>query len=136
METREETGMKSGNRTPRPFETTPTLGRDPVENAARAAEETADDLKARVTETVSRAKEKVAEAYDRTSDVASRAYRQAMDYSRENPGKATLVALGAGFGAGVLFAQGMPRSRGYRRMLPTVAMAVADAVLDVFDYRR
>ena len=98
----------------------------------------AEDVKAKVTEGFRQAKDKLSDAYDRSSDVATKAYSRAMDYSRENPRTATLVALGAGFGAGILFSYGMPsrRNSNYRSMFPSVALAVADAVLGVFDNRR
>jgi ElaB/YqjD/DUF883 family membrane-anchored ribosome-binding protein len=133
MENREENTVRS-TRTPRPFENTTV--RDAVDTAMGAAEEKAEDLKGRVTEGFRQAKDKLSDAYERSSDVATRAYGRAMDYSRENPRTATLVALGAGFGAGLLFSYGMPRRNSYRSMFPSVALAVADAVLDVFDHRR
>ena len=136
METREENVV---NRPPTPraarFD---AAVRDTTEAAARAAEEGAEDLKARVTDTVNRAKDKLTDAYEKSSDAATRAYSRAMDYSRENPRTATLVALGAGIGVGMLVgaSMGSGRSRGYRRMFPSMALAVADAVLDVFEHRR
>lgn len=134
METREDNAVRS-TRTPRPFESTNV--REAVDTAVGAAEQKAEDLKGKVTEGFRQAKDKLSDAYDRSSDVASRAYGRAMDYSRENPRTATLVALGAGFGAGVLFSYGMPSRRtNYRSMFPSVALAIADAVLGVFDNRR
>jgi ElaB/YqjD/DUF883 family membrane-anchored ribosome-binding protein len=134
METREE-NVLTGTTLPRSarFE---KVARD-ADSAVRAAEETADDLKARVTEKVNQAKEKLTDVYERSSDAATRAYSRAMDYSRDNPRTATLVALGAGIGVGMLFGASMSgRTRSYRRMFPTMALAVADAVLDVFEHRR
>jgi ElaB/YqjD/DUF883 family membrane-anchored ribosome-binding protein len=134
METREENVVRS-TRTPRPFESTNV--REAVDAAVGVAEEKTEDMKAKVTEGIRQAKDKLTDAYDRSSEVATRAYSRAMDYSRENPRTATLVALGAGFGAGILFSYGMPsRRNSYRSMFPSVALAVADAVLGVFDNRR
>jgi ElaB/YqjD/DUF883 family membrane-anchored ribosome-binding protein len=135
METREENVVRS-TRTPRPFESTNV--REAVDTAVGVAEEKVDDLKAKVSEGYRQAKDKLSDAYDRSSEVATRAYSRAMDYSRENPRTATLVALGAGFGAGILFSYGMPsrRNSSYRSMFPSVALAVADAVLGAFDHRR
>jgi ElaB/YqjD/DUF883 family membrane-anchored ribosome-binding protein len=133
METREENAVRTATSRAR-FENNV---RETADAAARTAEETAEDLKARVTETVNRAKDKLTDAYEKSSDAATRAYSRAMDYSRENPRTATLVALGAGIGVGMLFGAGMSgRSRSYRRMFPSMALAVADAVLDVFEHRR
>lgn len=135
METREDNAVRN-TRTPRPFESTNV--REAVDAAVGVAEEKAEDVKAKVTEGFRQAKDKLNDAYDRSSDAATKAYSRAMDYSRENPRTATLVALGAGFGAGVLFSYGMPsrRNSSYRSMFPSVALAVADAVLGVFDKRR
>jgi ElaB/YqjD/DUF883 family membrane-anchored ribosome-binding protein len=135
METREENVVKGPTTTPRArFDTSV---RDTADQTARAVEDTAEDLKTRVTDTVNRAKDKINDAYERGSDAATRAYTRAMDYSRENPRTATLVALGAGIGVGMLMGAGMSgRSRSYRRMFPSMALAVADAVLDVFEHRR
>jgi ElaB/YqjD/DUF883 family membrane-anchored ribosome-binding protein len=134
METREENVVRN-TRTPRPFESTNV--REAVDAAVGVAEEKAEDVKAKVTEGFRQAKDKLSEAYDRSSDVATRYYSRAMDYSRENPRTATLVALGAGFGAGVLFTYGTSRrNSNFRGMFPSVALAVADAVLGVFDNRR
>lgn len=134
METREENVVKGPMTTPRArFDTSV---RD-TEAAVRAAEDTAEDLKARVTEKVNQAKEKLTDVYEKSSDAATRYYSRAMDYSRENPRTATLVALGAGIGVGMLVgaSMGSGRTRGYRRMFPSI-LAVADAVLDVFEHRR
>lgn len=134
METREDNVVRNA-RTPRPFENTNV--REAVDAAVGVAEEKAEDMKAKVTEGFRQAKDKLSDAYDRSSDVATKAYSRAMDYSRENPRTATLVALGAGFGAGVLFSYGTSRrGTNYRSMFPSVALAVADAVLGVFDNRR
>ena len=134
METREDNVVRN-TRTPRPFESTNV--REAVDAAVGVAEEKAEDMKAKVTEGFRQAKDKLSDAYDRSSEVATRAYSRAMDYSRENPRTATLVALGAGFGAGVLFSYGTSRrGASYRSMFPSVALAVADAVLGVFDNRR
>jgi ElaB/YqjD/DUF883 family membrane-anchored ribosome-binding protein len=133
METREDNVVRN-TRTPRPFESTNV--REAVDAAVGVAEEKTEDMKAKVTEGIRQAKDKLSDAYDRSSEVATRAYSRAMDYSRENPRTATLVALGAGFGAGVLFSYGTSRRSSYRSMFPSVALAVADAVLGVFDNRR
>jgi ElaB/YqjD/DUF883 family membrane-anchored ribosome-binding protein len=84
---------------------------------------------------VKEAREKFQRAYERSSDAVTQAYDRAMDYSRENPRTATLVALGAGFGIGVLFAYGVAGGRRDRRFLPALASTLADAVLDVVGRR-
>lgn len=134
METREENAVRGTSASRARFDATV---RDAADAAVHTAEETAEDLKTRVTDTVNRAKDKLTDAYEKGSDAAGRAYSRAMDYSRENPRTATLVALGAGIGVGMLFGASMSgRTRGYRKMFPSMALAVADAVLDVFEHRR
>jgi hypothetical protein len=80
---------------------------------------------------VRQARERVADAYGRTAETAGRVYDRAIDFGRENPGTATLLALGAGVAVGLWLAGG---DRGYRdRVVPTLATRVAEAMLDIFD---
>jgi ElaB/YqjD/DUF883 family membrane-anchored ribosome-binding protein len=95
----------------------------------------AERAKEATSQVVREAKEKFQRAYERSSDAVTEAYDKAMDYSRENPKTATLVALGAGFGIGVLFAYGVAGGRRDRRFLPAVASTLADAVVDVLGRR-
>lgn len=106
-------------------------GRDEMESEIR---DTARDARYRVKRTVQEARAQIGTAYEKSAQAANRAYQSAMEYSRENPGTATLVALGAGFGLGILFGSQFGR-RGRGEILPVIATAVADAVLDVFDRR-
>lgn len=105
--------------------------------AVGAAEDVAEDLTARVTETVGRAKESLTDAYEKGSDVATRAYSRAIEYGTENPRGAMLMALGAGIALGFLFSPGRNSGRrNYGAIFPIVAIAAANALLDVFDDRR
>jgi len=85
------------------------------------------------------AKRTVARAYDRTTETAERAYRGARGYATENPAKAAAVTFAAGVGVGMMLA---PRNGRHsygsygRGLVPVVAMALAHAVLDVFDRAR
>lgn len=101
---------------------------------AEDLDEAAAELRDTVSETVRKAKDRLSDAYQRSSETVSRAYDRAMDYSRENPSRATLIALGAGFGLGLAVAYGGSR-RHTRGMFPAIAAAVADTVLNVFDRR-
>jgi hypothetical protein len=79
------------------------------------------------------AKERVTAAYGRTAETAERAYHEARGFAKENPGTAAAVTFATGLGVGLMLA---PRSRfhAYRRgLVPVVAIALANAVLDVFD---
>jgi hypothetical protein len=82
------------------------------------------------------AKERLTAAYGRTAETAEHAYREARGYAKENPGTAAAVTFAAGVGVGMMLA---PRSdfRAYRHgLVPVVAVALAHAVLDVFDQGR
>ncbi|HEY7912021.1 MAG TPA: hypothetical protein VIG62_08935 [Blastocatellia bacterium] len=72
--------------------------------------------------TYGQAKHAVTNAYDRTSEVLTNTYDQAMTYGRENPGKLTLIAFGAGIGIGLLLASsvGGGRSRTNRIAEPVI----------------
>jgi ElaB/YqjD/DUF883 family membrane-anchored ribosome-binding protein len=90
------------------------------------------------TEKLRQAKEKVTEAYDRTADSAARAYREARGYAQEHPDVAAAVSFAVGMGVGVMIAGRSGRSygngRSYARgLVPVFAIALAQAVLDVFD---
>lgn len=66
-------------------------------------------------------KQVVGDAYGKTSEVLNNTYEQAMTYGRENPGKLTMIAFGAGIGIGVLLASGFGgRSRTSRIAEPIV----------------
>jgi hypothetical protein len=60
------------------------------------------------------------DVYDKTSQVVSETYEQAKIYSRKNPGKAILIALGVGVGLGFLFGAGSRHSRTGRFARPVV----------------
>jgi hypothetical protein len=75
-------------------------------------------------------------AYDQTADQAARAYRGAREYAQANPGVAAAVTFAAGVGAGMMVA-GRNGTRAYRQgLIPVVAIALAQAVLDVFEEAR
>jgi ElaB/YqjD/DUF883 family membrane-anchored ribosome-binding protein len=111
--------------------------------AERRAEETASEVgrrarrvKDEAAETLRTAKDKVGVAYDRTADQAVRAYHGARDYAVAHPGAAAAITFAAGVGVGVMMA-GRNGSRTYRNgLVPLVAVALAQAVLDVFDGAR
>src|SRR5262245_47982181 len=70
-------------------------------DAASAAREKFED---RGAEIIDQAKRKVGRAYDQANRGLSEQYERVIDYSRENPGTATLIAFGAGVGVGLLVA--------------------------------
>jgi ElaB/YqjD/DUF883 family membrane-anchored ribosome-binding protein len=76
----------------------------------------------RSSEVIDQTKQAVTQAYDKTAETLSQTYSQAMDYGRENPGKLTLIAFGAGIGIGLLLAGGFSggRSRTTRIAEPAI----------------
>lgn len=100
---------------------------DAARRARRLKEEAADKLRT--------AKEKAGVAYDRTADQAVRMYNGAREYAVANPGTAATITFAAGVGVGMMMAS-RNGSRVYRQgLVPVVAVALAQAVLDVFDER-
>jgi len=107
-----------------------------AEEAASEAGRRARRIKDEASQTLRTAKEKAGVAYDRTADQAVRAYHSAREYAVTNPGVAAAVTFAAGVGVGVMMT-GRNGSRAYRQgLVPLVAVALAQAVLDVFDEAR
>jgi ElaB/YqjD/DUF883 family membrane-anchored ribosome-binding protein len=78
------------------------------------------------------AKEKASRAYDSAAGSASRAYYNARGYAQEHPDVAAALTFAAGMGVGAMIAG--RRGGIYRHgLLPVAAIALAKAVLDVFD---
>src|SRR5215813_4209120 len=84
-------------------------------------------------ETINQAKQAVTGAYNRASQELSATYKQAMDYGRDNPGKLTLIAFGAGIGVGILLAGGVGSSRNRTdRIVPPVMNALSAIAAEIF----
>jgi ElaB/YqjD/DUF883 family membrane-anchored ribosome-binding protein len=102
-----------------------------VQDAVARGQETFREAKRDVKETLRGAKDRATEAYDRTASEVNRAYQGARGYAQENPGVAAAVTFAAGVGLGMMLS-----GRAYRRgIVPMAAVALAHAVLDVFDGR-
>ncbi len=84
------------------------------------------------TEMVNQMRENVTHAYDRASRTVNHTWEQAMDYGREHPGKASLIAFGAGLGVGLLMAGGMASRNRTRRIVPPVMNALTEIAREVF----
>lgn len=91
--------------------------------------------KRRVSEVAGQARETINHAYSRASRGMSDTWGQAMDYSKEHPGTATIVAFGAGIGLGIFLAGGLggfqSRSR-TRRLVPPVMDAISMITREFF----
>ena len=71
------------------------------------ARDVASEVTSQVQDAYDQSVKAVGQAYDKTSETLSKTYDQAMTYGRDNPGKLTLIAFGAGIGVGVLLASGL-----------------------------
>jgi hypothetical protein len=97
--------------------------------AARQAEEKTNGK----TEVVDQAKQAVTEVYNRASKSLNESYTQAVDFGRENPGKTTLIAFGAGIGIGLLLAGSLTSSRGRTgRIVPPIMNALTEIATEIF----
>jgi len=86
------------------------------------------------TQVVDQATQAVTDVYNRASKSLNESYTQAVDYGRENPGKTTLIAFGAGIGIGLLLAGSLGSSRNSRtgRIVPPVMNALTEIAREVF----
>lgn len=100
--------------------------------ARRGARRMADEA----SQTIRDARERVTEAYGRTAQTAERAYLDARNYAKENPGVAAAVTFAVGIGVGMMLAPRRAFGVARRGVVPVVAIALAHAVLDVFDQAR
>jgi ElaB/YqjD/DUF883 family membrane-anchored ribosome-binding protein len=104
-------------------------GTSKTQGGAQAATQRALDTAQNAYE---QTKQVVTDAYGKTSEALSNTYDQAMTYGRENPGKLTLIAFGAGIGIGVLLASGFGgRSRTSRIAEPIVG-ALSQVAMEFF----
>jgi ElaB/YqjD/DUF883 family membrane-anchored ribosome-binding protein len=84
------------------------------------------------SETMDQMRRSVSEAYNRASHSMNETWEQAMEYGRENPGKATLIAFGAGLGVGLLLANGFVTRSRSRRIVPPVMNALSEIASEIF----
>ncbi|MGE0130791.1 MAG: hypothetical protein AB7U82_22160 [Blastocatellales bacterium] len=78
------------------------------------------------------ARQGMSEAYGRASQGLNETWEQAMDYSREHPGKSTLIAFGVGVGVGLLVANGFASRSRTRRIVPPVMNALSEIASEFF----
>jgi ElaB/YqjD/DUF883 family membrane-anchored ribosome-binding protein len=104
-----------------------------VRRAASDVEHGVRRAKGEAARTLREGRERVAAAYDRTAESAGRLYRDARGYAKENPGTTAVVTFVAGIGVGIMLSgRNGYRARGHG-LVPVVAVALANAVLEVFD---
>jgi len=102
-------------------------------SATQRARQVTNNVVQSANDAYEQTKQVVGDAYDKTTEVLNDTYEQAVSYGRENPGKLTLIAFGAGIGIGVLLAGlgSAGRSRKTRIVAPIVA-ALSDIAMEVF----
>lgn len=102
-------------------------------SAPQRAREIASDVSSGVQTAYDQTVKAVGDAYEKTSEVLTNTYDQTMTYGRENPGKLTMIAFGAGIGIGILLASGLGggRSRNSRLAEPIVG-ALSQVALELF----
>lgn len=83
-------------------------------------------------EVIDKAKENLTDAYDRASKGVTETWGQAVDYTRSNPGTATLVAFGAGIGVGLLIANSVSSRSRAQRIAPPVIRALSEIAAEFF----
>lgn len=86
----------------------------------------------RGAEMMDQAKQTVSDAYNRASRSMNETWEQAMDYSRQNPGTATLIAFGAGIGVGLLIASSLSSRSRVQRVIPPVMNALSEIASELF----
>ena len=103
-------------------------GKSTMENLEQTAKKGAE----KGAEVIEKAKENLGEAYDRASRGVTETYGQAVDYTRSNPGTATLVAFGAGVGIGLLIANSVTSRSRTQRIVPPVMRALSEIAGELF----
>lgn len=102
------------------------------QQTAGRTEEIGNEMRERGAEIADRAKQTFNEAYERTSQTLNNSYEQALDYGREHPGQAILVAFGVGVGVGLWLSSTVsPRSR-TSRIVPPVMNALSEIAAEMF----
>ena len=111
---------------------TSTGGSGQASSAPQRARELASDVSSGVQTAYDQTVKAVGEAYDKTSEVLTNTYDQTMTYGRDNPGKLTLIAFGAGIGIGVLLASGFSGRRNSNRYTEPIVNALSQVALEFF----
>ena len=130
-----EQGKTAGGTSNKPTSTTQSSTGTPglAGTAPQRAREIASEVGSGVQTAYDQTVKAVSEAYEKTSEVIGSTYDQTMTYGRDNPGKLTMIAFGAGIGIGVLLASGLGggRSRNSRIAEPIVT-ALSQVALQLF----
>jgi len=101
-------------------------------SAPQRARELASEVGSGVQNSYDQTVKAVSDAYEKTSEALTNTYDQTLTYGRENPGKLTLIAFGAGIGIGVLLASGFGGRRSSNRYTEPIVNALSQVALEFF----
>jgi len=105
-----------------------------ADKAASAVHDATRQFADSAAKTVDQAKQKAGELYDQVNKTVNDQVNRAVDYTRENPGKTTLIAFGVGVGVGVLLLSnffGVSRCR-LNRVVEPVMIALSTMAFELF----
>jgi len=72
------------------------------------------------------------QAREHSSYGLNKTWEQVMNYSRENPGKSTLIAFGVGIGVGLLMTNGLTTRSRSQRVIPPLMNALSEIASALF----
>ena len=107
-------------------------GAGQASSAPQRARELASEVGSGVQNAYDQTVKAVSDAYEKTSEALTNTYDQTLTYGRENPGKLTLIAFGAGIGIGVLLASGFGGRRSSNRYTEPIVNALSQVALAFF----
>ena len=107
-------------------------GTGQASSAPQRARELASEVGSGVQNAYDQTVKAVSDAYQKSSEVLTNTYDQTLTYGRENPGKLTLIAFGAGIGIGVLLASGFGGRRSSSRYTEPIVNALSQVAMEFF----
>src|SRR5262245_42287063 len=72
------------------------------------------------------------QTHEQSSYSLNKTWEQVMNYSRENPGKSTLIAFGVGVGVGLLMVNGFTTRSRSERIVPPLMNALSEIASALF----
>ncbi len=109
-----------------------STGTGQASSAPQRARELASEVGSGVQNAYDQTVKAVSDAYQKSSEVLTNTYDQTLTYGRENPGKLTLIAFGAGIGIGVLLASGFGGRRSSSRYTEPIVNALSQVAMEFF----